>query len=112
MRALVPIEPGQWVLAYVEHFWPGHYDGDMARALERLVDGGSGWDCLREASEQFEILQAVRVMPKTYTCMRPSLLHPGTMAEDRRHRSLVFATAATAGELLALRDKLFAVDFQ
>lgn len=111
MTAFVPIEPGQWVLAYVEHFWPGHHDGDMAGALARLVDGGSGWDCLREASQQFEVLQAVRVMPKTYTCTRPSLLHPGTTVEERRHRILVFATAETAGELLALRDKLFAIGF-
>jgi len=100
-NALIPINPGQWVLAYVEHFYPGHFDRDMACALESLVKGGSGWDCIYDAGDQFEVLQVERVMPKTYL----------TVEGERRLRDLVFATASPAGELLALRDKLFAIGF-
>lgn len=46
MTTFVPIEPGQWALAYIEQFYPGAFDGDMPKALERLVEGGSGWTCL------------------------------------------------------------------
>lgn len=101
MNAFVPIEAGQWVLAYVEHFYPGILSGDMAGALESLVVSGSGWDCIRDASEQFEVMKVERVMPKTFH----------VVGGERRHRDLVFATAASAGELLALRDKLFAIGF-
>lgn len=99
MTALVHIEPGQWVLAYVEEFYPGYTDGDMAGALEHLVKRGSGWDCLFHGREQFLIVQVDRVMPKTFRS-----------ADDRRHRrNLVVAAAGTQSELAALRDKLFAI---
>lgn len=111
MTALVHIESGQWILAYYDHFWPGHYDVDMAGALEQLAQGGSGWDCLRRPEEQFAVRRADRVMPKTYTHRRASILRPGTMTEDRYHRSYVVAAADTAAEMLALRDKLFAIGF-
>lgn len=101
MTALVPIAAGQWVLAYVEHFYPSYMEGDMASALEHLVIGGSGWECLREASEQFEVLQVERVMPKTFRIA----------GGDRRRRYLVVAAAGSAGEMLALRDKLFTIGF-
>ncbi|PSJ55777.1 hypothetical protein [Pseudaminobacter soli (ex Li et al. 2025)] len=100
MTALIPIEAGQYVLTYIEHFYQGHMDRDMAGALGHLVYGGSGWDCLRKAEDQFEVLQVERVMPKTY-------LVPG----GRRYRDLVVAAASTSGEMLALRDKLFAIGF-
>lgn len=100
MTALVPIEPGQWVLAYVEHFYPGYIDGDMPRALEALVNGGSGWDCLHDARQQFDVLTVEQVSPKTYV----------PHGERRRHRSLVIA-AGDRGEMLALRDKLFTIGF-
>lgn len=101
MTALVSIEPGQWVLAYRHELWPGALDGDMAGALERLSEGGSGWDFLRQPSEQFEVIQVDRVMPKTF------------LASDgaRHHRELVVASAASSGECVALRDKLFAIGF-
>lgn len=100
MTALVPIEPGQWVLAYVEHFCRATFDGDLRDALERLTEGGSGWDCIHDARQQFDVTLVERVMPKTF------------MAQGRRHgRYLVVAAASTAGEVLALRDKLFAIGF-
>ncbi|PSJ55791.1 hypothetical protein [Pseudaminobacter soli (ex Li et al. 2025)] len=98
MTALVPIEAGQYVLTYVDHFYPG--DGDMAGALEYLVHGGSGWDCIRKAEDQFEVMQVERVMAKTYLAQG-----------GRRCRNLVVAAASTSGEMLALRDKLFAIGF-
>jgi hypothetical protein len=94
----VPIEPGQWVLTYRQEYCTAYIDGDMAGALERLVRRGSGWDTLRDARELFDVLRAVRVMPKTYAFNRPSLLHPGTMIDDRRHRSLVVAAGSSEGE--------------
>ncbi len=101
MTALVPIDAGQWVLAYYEHFFPGHIDDDMPGSLERLVYGGSGWDCLRDARQQFEVVQAEKVVPKTVQAW-----------DGRRvHRRLIVAAATTAGEMLALRDKLFAIGF-
>jgi hypothetical protein len=98
--ASVQIEPGQWVLAYVEHFYPGYIDGDMAGALERLVHGGSGWDCLRDASDQFEVLFVEKVMPKTFI----------SKSQQRRHRYLVVASGSH-GEMQALRTKLFTIGF-
>lgn len=100
MTALVPIEPGQWVLAYVVNFYRS-MDGDMAGALESLVYGGSGWDCLRTPSQQFDVVQVDRVMPKTFRAV----------GGQRHWRYLVVASAATAGEMLALRDKLFTIGF-
>lgn len=108
MTALVPIEPGQWVLAYVEHFYPGYIDGDMAGSLERLAYRGSGWDCLRDAGDQFDVLHVERAMPKTFTSST------GRWSEGkakRYPRYLVVAAASSDGEMLALRDKLFAIGF-
>lgn len=108
MTALIPIEPGQWVLAYIDHFYPGHHDGDMADALEKLVSGGSGWECLRKAEEQFDVLHIARVMPKTFTSLTGRWDPHGAR---RYPRNLVVAAASSAGEMLALRDKLFAIGF-
>lgn len=102
MTAFVPIEPGQWVLAYVEHFGPYPGEGDLREALERLDQGGSGWDCLYRPQDQFEVLQVERAMPKTFTVKGK---------RSRHYRYLVVAAASTAGEMLALRDKLFAIGF-
>jgi hypothetical protein len=86
------------VLAYVEGFGPYPGAGDLRKALERLDHGGSGWDCLHRPQDQFDVLQVERVMPKTF------------LAGGRRHyRNLVVAAASSAGEMLALRDKLFAI---
>lgn len=106
---LVPIECGQWILAYVEHFMPD--PDDLGASVERLTSRGSGWICLHQPSDQFEVRQVARVMPKTYVCTRESYLHPGTITADRFHRAFVVAAADTAGEMLVLRDKLFTIGF-
>ncbi|WP_156936684.1 hypothetical protein [Chelativorans sp. J32] len=98
---LIPMQPGQWALAYIEHFYPGYFDGDMAGALERLVKGGSGWTCLYKPDDQFDVVRVERVMPKTFL----------DVDGKRRSRTLVVAAADTAGEMLALRDKLFTIGF-
>lgn len=101
MTAVVPIEPGQWVLAYRREFWPGVLDGDMAAALERLAYRGSHWDYLRWPSDQFDVNSVDRVMPKTFIA-----------SDGQRHsRDLVVASASTEGEVVALRDKLFGIGF-
>ncbi|MGO4833571.1 hypothetical protein AB4144_15000, partial [Rhizobiaceae sp. 2RAB30] len=85
----VPIEAGKWVRAHVEHFYPGVVDGDLIKALERLQEGGSGWDCLRSPSDQFEVVRVAHVMPKSFRC-----------AEGLRHRrNHVVASAGSAGEM-------------
>lgn len=100
-RKLLPIEQGQWVLTYIEHFYPSYIEGDMKDALERLVTGGSGWTCLRKSADQFNVVQVAHVMPKTFRD-----------TEGNKHwRYLVVASAGTAGEMLALRDKLFTIGF-
>ncbi len=102
MTALVPITAGQWVLAYVEHFGPYPGDGDLREALECLDHAGSGWDCLRKPADQFAVLQVEHVMPKLFRAV----------GRRRRHwRNLVVASAGSAGEMLALRYKLFAIGF-
>ncbi len=101
MTALVPIESGQWALVYVEHFGPYPGDGDLREAVERLQDSGSGWDCLRRPADQFDVVQVEHVMRKTFR----------TVDGGRRWRNQVVATAASSGEMLALRDKLFAIGF-
>lgn len=101
MTALVSIEAGQWVLSYRWEFWFGALDGDMAGALDLLVESGSGWDCLRRPSDQFEVIQVGRVMPKTFIA-----------SDGQRHRrALIVASASTEGEIVALRDKLFGIGF-
>ncbi|WP_144223625.1 hypothetical protein [Mesorhizobium amorphae] len=109
MTAQVPIQPGQWVLAYVDHFGPQPSDYDLVRALERLDQGGSGWDCLRKAEEQFDILHVERVMPKTFIS---STGRWGKGQAKRYPRYLVVGAAPSSGEMLALRDKLFAIGFE
>lgn len=102
MTALVHIEAGQWVLAYKEHFGPCLGEGDIREALERLTQGGSGWDCLHRPTDQFDVHRIQRVMPQTYRIVG---------SRQRHWRDQVVAAAATPGELEALRDKLFAIGF-
>lgn len=102
MTALVPIEPGQWVLAYKDGCGPYPGSGELRESVERLVEGGSGWTCFHRPSDQFHVFQVERVMPKTYHAVD---------CERRHWRDQVVAYAATSGELLALSDKLFAIGF-
>ena len=102
MTPLVPIQSGQWVLSYLFDVGPSPGREDLTDALERLQFGGSGWDFLRHAEQQFAIVQVAHVRPKTFRD-----------ADGGRHwRDLVIAAADTAGELETLRDKLFAIGFK
>jgi len=102
MTAIVPIDVGQWVLTYVEHYCPALLGGGMPRALERLSEGGSGWESLWRPEQQFEVVKVDRVMPKTFR----------DPDGRRRSRYFVVAAASTASQMIALRDKLFAIGFE
>lgn len=102
MTSLVHIEPGQWCLAYIEHHFPDRIDRDLRASLEMLVEGGSGWDSIDKPEHQFQVVQVHRVMPKTFLDVDGA----------RRARYLVIAAAGSAGELIALRDKLFLIGFE
>lgn len=105
MTKLVPIEPGQWVLAFDEHYGP--YNRDFQEHLERFSSRGGGWDRHRKA-EIFHILNVKDVMPKTYTFEEPATAGRSYL-KSRQHRSLVIAAGATREEMIALRDKFFAI---
>jgi len=102
MTAIIPIDAGQWVLTYVEHYCPAVLGGGMARALECLSEGGSGWESLWRPEQQFEVVRVDRVMPKTFR----------DPDGKRRLRYFVVAAASSSGEMVALRDKLFAIGFE
>jgi len=99
MTSIVQVEPGQWVLAYKPEFGPHPVHRTLHQALENLQYGGSGYDCLRESWQQFDIVQADRVMPKTVL----------TSDGVRIHRDLIVAAAGSAGEVEALRETLFGI---
>lgn len=106
MTTVVPIEPGQWALAWNEHCF--HDDDDCAgdpiqAAALRLKFRGAGWEHLR-AGQLFEVHRVSRVMPKTY--MKAS---PYSGSGHRAYRDLVIATGATELAMTALRDELFAI---
>ncbi len=95
---LVPIECGQWVLVYVEHFMPD--PGELRTSLERLINRGSGWDCLVHGRQQFEVLKVERIMPKTIkACGKPA----------RYPRVQIVAASNSREQIAVLRDKLFAI---
>jgi hypothetical protein len=103
LTALVPIEAGQWVLAFFQpYYWP---DDDMREHLERFTTWGGGWDGHR-ATEIFLVHQVEKVMPKTYiavgTCRRVD-------AGERLRRTHVVAAGKTEAEMTALRDRFFAI---
>lgn len=103
MSAVVPIQPGQWVLAFHQPY--GLYDGKtMESRLEEMafrhwMDGTS-------ADEMFFVMQAQKVMPKTYT-----VLGSGRYISEgeRLYRFNVVAAFKTKEAGIALRDKLFGI---
>ncbi|PAP94507.1 hypothetical protein [Mesorhizobium wenxiniae] len=103
MTAQIEIQPGQWVLAYVDQFCTAYIDDDMPRALERLTSGGSGWACLspKRPWEQFMVSFVAKAMPKTWE----------NEHGWRGRRSFIIAVADTQAEMLALRDELFSIGF-
>lgn len=115
MRSFLPIEPGQYVLAWRPEFYVCEGEGDMPEALARLQYRGAGWESM-PAYELFAIRQVLKVMPKTYhgvehvvdaapMAMRMPTIHKGR----REFRDMIIAVAAAPEDLVKLRDELFAI---
>lgn len=105
MTNFVQIESGQWVLAFDEHYGP--FNRSFQEHLERFSCRGGGWDRHRKA-EIFHVLNVKDVMPKTYTFEDPAT-GVRSYLKARQHRSLVIAAGANREEMIALRDKFFAI---
>lgn len=103
MTAIVPIEPGQWVLAYAD----GHFNASLSleQNLSRLAFGGAGWELSeRVAHGIFEVLQVTRVMPKTFR-------FEGVSYRTRGYRTEVIAAASSREEITILRSTLISIGF-
>ncbi|WP_236775777.1 hypothetical protein [Agrobacterium tumefaciens] len=101
----VYIEPGKWVLAFDEHYGP--HNRDFREHLERFSKRGGGWDRHRKG-EIFHVLKVKEVMPKTYTFEDPAT-GARSYLKTRQSRFLVIAAGATREDMIALRDKFFAI---
>ncbi len=102
MTALVPIEPGQWVLAFHQPYGP--YD----RPLPELLEGYAfrHWMDTHRKEEIFFVLQVLKVMPKTFVAIGSCrFIDEGA----RLPRSHVIAACHSEAAAIALRDKLFAI---
>ncbi|MGP4691637.1 hypothetical protein [Agrobacterium cavarae] len=104
MSSLIPIAPGQWVLAFDEPYGP--FDRTMAQHLEMFSNEGGGWESHRK-NEILHVYEVTAVMPKTYT-IGESDTHPHAYLKSRLQRSLVIAAGSKA-EMIKVRDAFFAV---
>lgn len=102
MTALVPIEPGQWVLSFHQPYGP--YDRTLPELLESYAF--HHWMDTRCKEEIFFVLQAQKVMPKTFVAIGSTRL---IGAGERLPRSHVIAGCRTEADALSLRDRLFAI---
>ena len=103
MTAFVPIEAGQWVLAFHQPYGP--YLRPMPEHLEMFAHRGGGWDNHRK-EDIFFVLQVQKVMPKTFVAIGAvRLIHEG----ERLPRSHVIAACQSEAAAIALRDKFFAI---
>ncbi len=105
MTNFIHVESGQWVLAFDEHYGP--HNRNFREHLETFSSRGGGWESHRKA-EIFHVLQVKEVMPKTYTFEDPAT-GARSYLKSRQNRSLVIAAGATREDMIALRDKFFAI---
>jgi len=101
----IHIEPGQWVLTFDEHYGP--FNRNFQEHLERFSIRGGGWEGHRKA-EMFHVLKVKDVMQKTYTFEDPAT-GARSYFKARQNRFLVIASGATREDMIALRDKFFAI---
>ena len=106
MTDFIPIEPGQWVLAFDQPYGP--YDRTVAEHLEWFNKRGGGWDSAR-ATELFLVHQVEKVMPKTYIGSAPIGGSRYTSTLERFDRVFIIAAGKSSADMIALRDKLFAI---
>lgn len=109
MTDFIPIEAGQWVLAFSEPYSP--HEGTMAEHLERFERRGGGWDSHRP-EEIFMVHQVSSISPKTYMApMPPRWRYSGSEnsagAETRHPRGNVIAVGKTEAEMMKLRAKFY-----
>lgn len=106
MSDFIDIQPGQWVLAFNEHYGP--HDRTMEEHLEMFVHRGGGWDSHR-ANEILHIYHVLKVSPKTYEISEPVAANYPAYANARQHRSLAVAAGDNLDAMRMLRDKFFAI---
>ncbi|NTI22023.1 hypothetical protein G6M87_09125 [Rhizobium rhizogenes] len=109
MKAFIDIKPGQWVLAFDEHYGP--HEREMPEHLEMFSKRGGGWDS-HGVSEIFHVYEVIDAKPKpyhprTYT-IGQSVAHPRAYLRDRQYRGNIIAVG-TKETMIALRDRLFAI---
>lgn len=103
MSGIIPIEPGQWVLAFHQPY--GLYDGiTMAERLEQYAF--RHWFEVARPDEEFFVVQVDQVKPKTYTVLGSGRY---IRAGERLPRYNVVAALTTEAAGLALRDKLCSI---
>lgn len=105
MTALIPIKPGQWVLAFDQPFGL-HDDKSMEDHLAQFCSRGGGWDHIRPG-EIFVIHQVHHVSPKGYLGI--SRAPDGELGTNKYTRFNVIAVGKSEAEMLARRDKLYAI---
>lgn len=103
MSAIIPIEPGQWVLAFHQPY--GLYDGiTMAERLKQYAS--RHWMEVARPDEEFLVIQVDQVKPKTYTVLGSGRY---ICTGGRLPRYNVVAALTTEAAGLALRDKLCSI---
>lgn len=109
MTAFIDIKPGQWVLTFDQPYGP--YHSDMPEHLERFAQRGGGWDSCH-ADEIFIVHLVDSVAPKTYQAKADEpeskvrwRAHPA----GRYYLSHVIAAGTTRDEMIAFRNRLFAI---
>ncbi|MFJ6328102.1 MULTISPECIES: hypothetical protein [unclassified Rhizobium] len=109
MTAFIDIKPGQWVLAFDQPYGP--YQSDMPKHLERFAQRGGGWDS-HHADEIFIVHLVDSVAPKTYQAQADipeSWRRQHAHLAGRYYRACVIAAGASRDEMIALRNRFFAI---
>jgi hypothetical protein len=106
MTSFVPMEPGQWVLAFDQPYGP--YDRTMEEHLANFSSRGGGWDHIRP-TEIFLVHQVWKVMPKTYTGSVPVGGTKSAASVERFERACIIAVGKSERDMIRLRDKFYEI---
>lgn len=108
MISFIDIKPGQWVLAFDEPYGP--FNRTMPEHIETYASRGGGWESHRK-TEILHVYEVSDVRPKTYT-IGEAITHPRAYLTKRQYRSHVIAAGGTKAEMIALRDRFFAIGIE
>lgn len=102
MTIFVPIDPGEWALAFHNGCGPYH------RTVRKLLESYAfhHWMDSTKKEEIFLVHQVQLVMPKTYLAVGASRY---VREGERLSRACVIAGCKSEADALGLRDKLFAI---